>query len=208
MSKQRGFEKISKEQFEKDIQKIKLKDGWTEDKVIERLNKALEFYVESDFDSEGILYLDIDFRAAKQLFEDLFEGTSFEKYTQYYDAESLNLCCPCQCNIVNMLYFLNLSDNVRYSSKKNKFYKDKDMKVSVKIPCNDSMTMVCNKCHSTNTDVFSVHEKAPHEVEINYICNDCGNMVTKIDYLYEKEENKIKPKAPPVKTVFIEKLDR
>ena len=187
-------------------ERIKLKDGWTEDKIIERLNKALESYVESDFDSDGIIYLDIDIKAAEELFKDLFEEVSFEDYIkQYADSNYVNMC---QSDISTMLYFLDLSDNVRYSSKKNKFYKDKNLEVSVKIPCNDSMTMVCNKCHSTNTDVFSVHEKAPHEVEINYICNDCGNMVTKIDYLYEKEENKIKPKAPPVKTVFIEKLDR
>lgn len=171
------------EMIKEDIYKIKLKDGWTEDKIIKRLNKALEFYVESDFDSDGIIYLDIDIIAAKQLFEDLFKGISFEKYIQYYNALSFSSYCPYQCNIVNMLYFLNLGDNVRYSSKENKFYKDKNMKVSVKIPCNDSMTMVCNKCHSTNTDVFSVHKKAPHEVEITYICNTCCNMITKTHYL-------------------------
>ncbi|MFC0903938.1 hypothetical protein ACFHWD_04430 [Clostridium sp. MT-14] len=166
--------------------RIKLKDGWTEDKIIERLNKALESYVESDFDSEGILYLDIDFRAAKQLFEDLFEGVSFEEYIKYYDAVSVDSCRSCQCDVSGILPFINiLGDNVRYSSKQNKFYKDKDMKVSIQIPCNDSMTMVCNKCHSTNTDVFSVHEEAPHEVKITYICNDCGHTVTRIDYLYK-----------------------
>lgn len=164
-------------------ERIKLKDGWTEDKIIERLNKALESYVESDFDSDGLIYLDIDTNAAKQLFKDLFKGVSFEEYIEYYDAVSMN---SCQCDVSGILPFINiLGDNVRYSSKQNKFYEDKDMEVSVKIPCNDSMTMVCNKCHSTNTDVFSVHEKAPHEVEITYICNDCGSTVTKIDYLYK-----------------------
>lgn len=109
-------------------EKIKLKDGLTEDKVIEKLNKALESYADSDFDGDEIIYLDIESRAAKQLFEELFTGVSFEEYIKYYGAiSSVDSWRSCQCDISDMLNFLDLSNNIRYSFKKIKFYKNMDM---------------------------------------------------------------------------------
>ena len=123
-------------------EKIKLKDDLTEDKIIEKLNKALESYVDSDFNSNGLIYLYIDINAAKTLFKDLFERVSFEDYIKYYDSINFN---PCQCDILGILSFINvLGDNVRYSSKKVKFYKDIDM-------LNKAIT-IATKAHNNQTD--------------------------------------------------------
>ena len=123
-------------------EKIKLKDDLTEDKIIEKLNKALESYVDSDFNSNGLIYLYIDINAAKTLFKDLFERVSFEDYIKYYDSINFN---PCQCDILGILSFINvLGDNVRYSSKEVKFYKDIDML--------NKAIIIATKAHNNQTD--------------------------------------------------------
>gem|GEM_PF-2414243 len=103
--------------------RIRLKEGWTETKIINRLNEALKFYEDSDCDSDGIIYITITKSEAETLFNDLFEGVTFEEYIAEHcqeDAEGE------ECDIAPMTSYFDdtVGENLIFSIGGKVFYKN------------------------------------------------------------------------------------
>lgn len=102
------------------LKNLKFKENLIEDDCIQKINNAIhEDFVEDNVDSDGIIYIAIGNEPAEKLFNELFEGATFQNYKDYFDQDSSweNKAC----DISMMLdYIPVLSNNVYYSTSKKR----------------------------------------------------------------------------------------
>lgn len=98
------------------------KNGVTEEYCIKRFNEALkDGYIDSDADSDGIIYIEINFNEAESLFNDLFENATFNDYLETH-CEGAD---DTSCDIAPMWGLLCkvIGDDVYFNAKNGELYK-------------------------------------------------------------------------------------
>lgn len=104
------------------LKNLKLKEGLTEDDCIKKINNAIqEDFIEDDVDSEEIVYIAIGNKSAEKLFNELFEGATFQNYKDYFDQDRTWKGKACDISML-LSYIPVLSDDVYYSIKNKKLY--------------------------------------------------------------------------------------
>jgi hypothetical protein len=118
------------------LKNLKLKDGLTEGDCLRKINDAIhEDFVEDDVSSGEIVYIAIGNEPAEKLFNELFEGATFQDYKDYFDQDGS--WEGKACDIAMMLSYMPiLSDDVYYSVKKREFY--------IKLDCEDRKGDKCS----------------------------------------------------------------
>lgn len=98
------------------------KTGLTEEQCIKRFNEALKSYVDSDADSDGIIYIEIERTEAEKLFNDLFENATFSDYLEIYDEDMDGTTC----DITPMWGLLCevIGDDVYFNKKTKELFKE------------------------------------------------------------------------------------
>jgi hypothetical protein len=106
------------------LENLKLKSGITLDFALEKFNEALTEFIDYDVDSGELVYIVVSNKAAEKLFNELFEGASFQQYKDFFEIDEIwgNI----GCEITTLFSFMDeiLTDDIFYDAKNKKFYKD------------------------------------------------------------------------------------
>lgn len=106
------------------LKNLKLKPGVTLDLALEKFNEALSEFIDYDADSGELVYIVVSNKAAEKLFNELFEGASFQQYKDYFEIDEI--WGNRGCEITSMFSFMDeiLTDDIFYDVENKKFYRD------------------------------------------------------------------------------------
>lgn len=104
------------------LKNLRFKEGLTEDDCIEKINNAIhEDFVEDDASGDEIIYIAIGNESAEKLFDELFEGATFQDYKDYFDQDRVWEGKACDISMM-LNYIPVLSEDVFYSINTKNFY--------------------------------------------------------------------------------------
>lgn len=110
------------------LKNLKLKSGITLDFALEKFNEALTEFIDCDADSGELVYIVVSNKAAEKLFNELFEGASFQQYKDYFEIDEV--WGGEACEITPMLSFLDAllyEEDIIYDIKNKKFLKSTEI---------------------------------------------------------------------------------
>lgn len=106
------------------LKNLKLKSGITLDLALEKFNEALSEVIDYDTDSGELVYIVVSNKSAEKLFNELFEGASFQQYKDYFEINEI--CGNSGCEITGMFSFMDeiLTNDIFYDAENKKFYRN------------------------------------------------------------------------------------